>query len=366
MDHKDTLRFDVTRGAAAIVVLLTHIAQAFIWRFYGATSWMDMAGGWAARFAVLAFFLLSGRLIVGSIISNVKRTGHFDAVDYFLNRIARIYPPFLLAVVLAIAVVAVIQLFELPGSNGSPLGSLRATGLSFTFDEVLKSLALYGGLTTIDGPLWTLYIEVKLYIAAGGLALLIFGRGALTKAGGASLIAFAIWTGVDHYRFWFFVVIWCFGAITNLPAAKSTASFLGIALVAIFFCQVTRGYPSYIDGSMGTLVQSTGCAVIAYALLVRDWSEVRFPYWLVKTGDFSYTLYVIHFPVLALCLSISLKINGSSLALAGAAALLCAATALLLAMFGARLLEDAAANKKVLLRWLMASRSVATSNRSLP
>ncbi|OKO68560.1 hypothetical protein AC629_42040 [Bradyrhizobium sp. NAS80.1] len=52
---------------AAIIVPVAHTAQCFVWRLYGAGSYLEMASGRAARFAVLAFFLLSGRLITASI-----------------------------------------------------------------------------------------------------------------------------------------------------------------------------------------------------------------------------------------------------------------------------------------------------------
>ena len=162
MDRKNTLRFDATRGVAALVVLVAHVAQTFAWRLYGDGSWFEMALGWAARFAVLVFFLLSGRLIVASIASNVRRNGYFDATDYLLSRVARLYPPFLFAISLAVGVVAIVHIFGLPGANGTPLGSLRASGLHFTTSEIVRSLLLYNGMTVVDGPLWTLYIEVKL------------------------------------------------------------------------------------------------------------------------------------------------------------------------------------------------------------
>jgi len=129
-----------------------------------------MAFGWSARFAVLVFFLLSGRLITASIASNIRKGKYFDSADYFLNRVCRIYPPLLFAIFLVMAVVAVVHLFALPGANGSQLGTLRASGLWFTPTELVQSILIYDGLTIVDGPLWSLYVEVKLYIVAGGIA----------------------------------------------------------------------------------------------------------------------------------------------------------------------------------------------------
>ncbi|WP_354100494.1 acyltransferase [Bradyrhizobium sp. S3.9.2] len=342
------LHFDVVRGVAAIVVLGAHVAQAFLWRLYGAGSWADMASGWAARFAVLAFFLLSGRLIVASIGSNIRRNGSFDPIDYLLNRIARLYPPLLFAIVLTVAVVVTIQLFGLPGSKGSSLGTLRASGISLRLTELVQSLLLYNGLTIADGPLWTLYIEVKLYIAAAGGAMLTFGRNLAARAIGCALVLFAVWTGIDHHRFCFFAVIWCLGAFTNLPGARNPGIFLAASTAAVALCYMTPGYSDYIDGSFGTLAQAIGCAGIAYGLLVWNGEGFDFPAWLVKTGDFSYTLYVTHFPILALALSISLAISDKSFVVAGLAAFLASAAALVLSVCAASRLEDTAAFKRAL------------------
>ncbi|GAA0029521.1 acyltransferase family protein [Bradyrhizobium ottawaense] len=359
MDRKNTLRFDATRGVAALVVLVAHVAQTFAWRLYGDGSWLEMALGWAARFAVLIFFLLSGRLIVASIASNVRRNGYFDATDYLLSRVARLYPPFLFAISLAVGVVAIVHIFGLPGANGTPLGSLRASGLHFTASEILRSLLLYNGMTVVDGPLWTLYIEVKLYVAAGGAAMLAFSRAPAARLIGAAVVLFAVLTGIDHHRFWFFASVWCLGAITNLPAARKPKILLPVGAAAVLLCYAAPGYPDYIDNPRGTLIQAAGCVATAYALLVRNWGEVNFPNWLLRSGDFSYTLYVSHFPILAIGLSLSLQFDQASAVVAVLAALCSAAAALLFAFIGAPLLENTTATKRTLKRWLTAEPSWA-------
>ncbi|WFU75665.1 acyltransferase [Bradyrhizobium sp. CB2312] len=348
MDHKNTAHFDVVRGVAAIFVLAAHVAQAFLWRHYGAGSWADLASGWAARFAVLAFFLLSGRLIVASIVSNVRRNGSFDPIDYFLNRIARLYPPLLFAIALSAAVVATIHLCGLPGSQGSSLGTLRPSGISLRLTDLVQSLLIYNGLTIANGPLWTLYIEVKLYIAASGGAMLTFGRNLPARMIGCALVLFAVSTGIDHHRFCFFAVIWCLGAFTNLPGARKPGIFLAASTAAVALCYMTPGYSDYIDGSFGTLAQSIGCAAIAYGLLVWNGEGCDFPRWLLKTGDFSYTFYVTHFPILALALSISLAISDKSFVVAGLAAFLASAAALGLSACAASRLEDTPKIKRAL------------------
>lgn len=352
LDSANTRRFDVMRGVAAIVVLLAHAAQAFAWRLYGAGSYLDMTSGWGARFAVLAFFLLSGRLITASIATNIKRNGAFDSMDYFLSRIARLYPPLLFAIALVLGVVAIIQIFGLPGFDGTALGTLRPSGMSFTAGELFKCLLLYDGMTGVDGPLWTLYIEAKLYVAAAGFSMLLSCHRTAIRLAGLVLVLLVLWTGPNHYRFWFFAIVWCLGALTNIRAASNPYAFVSIWSAVALACVLMSVPVDYIDRPAGTLVQILGCAAIAYTLLVHDWAEIDFPSWLGRTGDFSYTLYVSHFPILALLLSLSLAIAPSSAVVAGIAALLSIALALLIAIIAARSLEQPRKFKQALNQWL--------------
>ncbi|MGO4510835.1 hypothetical protein AB4Z51_27865 [Bradyrhizobium sp. 2TAF36] len=79
--------------------------------------------------------------------------------------------------------------------------------------------------------------------------MLTFGRNLQARAIGYALVVFAVWTGIDHRRFWFLAVIWCLGAFTNLPSAKKPGIFLAASTAAVALCYMTPGYPDYIDGS---------------------------------------------------------------------------------------------------------------------
>ncbi len=234
-------------------------------------SWIEYVSGSLARGAVLAFFVLSGLLITRSIAANIRRNGFFEPNDYLVSRIARIYPPFLIALVITVGVVAIVQSFNLPGAN-SPLGQLRPHGLTYEYSELWKSALLYNGMIAANGPLWSLYIEVNLYLVAMGVALTARGRSLIFRALGIAVFVAALYLGRDHLGYWFFGLIWVFGAVLNLPQIKRPAVF---AVVGILVTTATLLIPpfepeSYIDGSRFSLiVQIFSCLVFAAGYLYR-------------------------------------------------------------------------------------------------
>lgn len=126
-------KFDMIRGIASIAVLLSHVAQTFLYRLLGVQHPFAHICGTLAHQAVLVFFLLSGYLITLSIVANVRRNGGLDVLEYLAARIARIYPPLIGAILIVLLVSAIIHGLALPGSQhyGVP-GDLYAVRSQFS------------------------------------------------------------------------------------------------------------------------------------------------------------------------------------------------------------------------------------------
>jgi len=351
MQH-EVSRYNLARGVAALVVFVAHLSQVFIWPVLPPDSWFIYAAGISARAAVLAFFVLSGLLITKSIIGNVKRNGYFDPIDYLTSRIARIYPPFILALAVTIGVAALIGHFGLPGGAG-PLGQLRPGGVVYEKGEVVKALLLYGGLTGVNGPLWTLYIEVKLYLLAMGVAMVWASKSAMIRiAGGATvgLVAF-FWVSKADVGFWFFAAVWTFGASLNI-GRRPYVVLSGAALILYACAFQPFDVTSYIDGSKaGLMAQAFGCIIFAFAYLLPRYAEHRWNRYLIKTADYSYTLYVMHFPLLALGLSISIFLGLTSPLGAALSLAVTAAATLSITMMVAPFVENDKRFKLSILNW---------------
>ena len=82
------------------------------------------------------------------------------------------------------------------------------------------------------------------------------------------------------------------------------------------------------------------CLFYAHVLLVSNGLELNYPNTIRRTGDFSYTLYVVHFPILVLCLSLALPMIGSSWTLSILAQICAAVLAICVAIVVAPTLEN--------------------------
>jgi peptidoglycan/LPS O-acetylase OafA/YrhL len=315
-------KFDVLRGTAAIVVLLSHAVTTFIEPFLGPAHPLVRVSDALARHAVLIFFLLSGYLITRSILANIRRHRTFDAVDYLAARVARIYPPLIGAICVAIGVWTVIHFFGLPGSYpyGRPgdLFTVRET-FDLSVKDVASALVMQNGMLGADGPLWTLYFEFHLYLIAMFATLAVAGHRLLWPYLAAAAAILAYYAARDT-AFLPFAIVWCMGSIyalrprdigrwTRLPTLAAAA-----ALVACGLFLPKAWAVDYPDIWVGYLVQLAACLVYARVVFLDNRFGAFAPAILARTAAFSYSLYVIHFPLLLLSYSLTQAWLAGSLA----------------------------------------------------
>lgn len=126
----------------------------------------------------MVFFLVSGYLITASILKNIHRnSGQFDLLSYSASRVSRIYQPLIFSVLLCLVIYLVINVFSLPGGQApyGLLGDLYSARVTYEvrMRDFLGLLLMKDGFLQANGPLWSLYIEWRIYIAAGCGALLV-------------------------------------------------------------------------------------------------------------------------------------------------------------------------------------------------
>ena len=300
-------RLDALRGLMAILVLFSHVSQILLWRLTGEQSLMVVVAKVAGRGAVIVFFLLSGYLITRSIRQNIARHGQFVVMDYVTARLARIYPPLIGAVLLCGLVWGIIHGLNLPGAvqYGLP-GDLYAVRDRFSIipEDLYSTLIMQAGLIGANGSLWTLYLEVHLYTAVLAIAAWrVKGLGPrllclVAGAAGAWAMRFAI----PFAGFWLIG-----GAFELWPQTRKAGLAIG-AGAALITLTLLIMHPALfglqMDTSSGKLVELAPTLMVA-ALIFAAPPHWRTPNWLSRTGDFSYSLYVIHRPLLMLTLSLT-------------------------------------------------------------
>jgi peptidoglycan/LPS O-acetylase OafA/YrhL len=284
--------FDLIRFTLAGIVVLSHIhvlsqdtRLAFLSRFL------------SPDIAVKGFFVVSGYLILRSW------DGSTGFGDYAAKRARRIYPAYAV-IVLCCALLGAL-LTTLPVSRYFSLQWLRYLGANLVFLNFLAPTlpGVFAGNpeATVNGALWTLKIEVMFYVAVPILAWLIHRYGAVAVSVTIYVASVAYSLGMlhlgditGHHIFWTLA--------HQLPGQLSF--FMGGALLYYKENTVRRWLLPGAALSIGLL--AVGGPVIDPVLrpillsLTVIYFATAFPYLgnFGRFGDFSYGIYIIHFPVL--------------------------------------------------------------------
>lgn len=319
----ESQRIAAVRGMAAVTVCIAHAMQVFLFPLIGLAHPIAHAAGLAASYAVGVFFFVSGYVIAFSVAARRTPDG-LDVLEFAQARAKRILPPFLSAVAMTVVVATVINGFGLYGSEAFRLpGDLAVVRerASISASEVLWTLSLSfnlipntGEQLTLNGPLWSLSYEVWLYAIAG------LGSSHDRRARLLALALLAVPVLSGNRLFLTFACVWGMGfavgswattyALDRVP--RRTLAALGTFAIAAMLTtmaavnalsQLLSPYSS-LTGRLAFVTGTLGLSL----LLTAFWRSRQRPFPLIRRsaglGDISYTLYVMHFPLLILCYSI--------------------------------------------------------------
>lgn len=316
---------DAVRGAAALLVAAGHAWQVFLLPFTGKSIGMTIMGG-LATWSVAVFFMLSGMLIGGSIRNRIS-AGAFSLREYALSRFLRIYPPLIVAVLVSIFCVLVISVFDLYGADAylleGDLGSARGNA-AIDWWSVLTTLTLTyqlipgHGFIFFNGPLWSLSFEAWMY-ALAGLASFAVVRGSLVCwLATAILVYIMLFVSITaHPPFWAVGLIWGFGFLYGWGGKTGMFLFTKrkqLGAVALVIClavantEFLQFLPAPYNGVQQHIFYVSFSAVV-FCGLISLLQSVRFEksavcQTLASAAAYSYTLYLLHFPLFLLSLSI--------------------------------------------------------------
>jgi peptidoglycan/LPS O-acetylase OafA/YrhL len=281
-----------------------------------------------ATYAVIAFFIVSGFMIFLSVSSHRDETGKFDVQSFFRARLLRIYPPLLAAVLISMMVYWVITGLDLHGAQSYRLGDelfLSRERVAFEWERLIPTLLLLYNVfpnttppLSIDGPLWTLSFEWWFYMFAMACAGTRSRRPALF--GWVPLVALLALFGrqPSGTLFWVLFLIWHGGFLLGYLYAHGrlesprTIPICG-ALIAVFIGAIAaiggdRTIEHVIEplqrlGNRAHHVMMFMAFILTAALAIAIRCRIRGRF-LVSTAEFSYTLYLVHYPLLLLAFSL--------------------------------------------------------------
>lgn len=277
------------------------------------------------------FFVISGFLITGHLLSELERTGRVRLAAFYARRIRRLLPAALTVVLVTLIGVWMLLPFTRWTDN-----ALQALASVFYVENwALASLSVnysaHNAAASAVQHYWSLSVEEQFYlvwpllIIAAAAAALRWGRGGglrrvllvvVAVVAALSFLAAVVYTMTSPAQAYFvtFTRAWQFAAgaaIALLPAgfvgrlnmlaasALALAGFVGIAVAAFVFGPQTP-YP----GTAALL------PVLATAAVIIAGTGRRAPLWGVSTltdarpvqwlGDVSYSLYLWHWPLIVL------------------------------------------------------------------
>jgi peptidoglycan/LPS O-acetylase OafA/YrhL len=191
----DWAQLNTARLVLAYIVVLGHAVQIFLASTQSVPQSIMEVAGTAAWDAVLCFFVISGLVIGRSLIQKSQQSTDWLFIEFFVRRVARIYPPLLISILCTLVLVVVVKSIGLSEYRGFATNPARN---SFVYDLqgvwiAVLTFGFRGGLTGIaNGPLWSLALEMRLYVILGLAAQALFGRSAPVRVGAAVLGGYAI------------------------------------------------------------------------------------------------------------------------------------------------------------------------------
>ncbi len=311
------------RFLAALHVVAFHYAPR-----EGLPAWLNqlLDGG---PNSVTLFFILSGFVLAYSYLG-AKDTARVERRAFWVARFARVYPVYLLGLVLITPAVVDTALRTAGGLTNEVLWKLSSSGLAaFTLTQAWGPQVA----CVWNCPGWSLSVEAFFYLLFPLLSLAVIraGRHGLWAAAAATLgvtaIATTLWVLVDR---WLAVSpappfgpdTWLQVAAYN-PVLRLPQFLLGVVLGRLFSQRVSEGRGAGHAAPAQALVG----AVASLAIFVAPWSGRALAFkdlalmptfalllwglaygsgplarllerpWAVRLGEASYALYILHSPL---------------------------------------------------------------------
>ena len=314
------INLNMVRALSGFVVVFSHFFQLFVMPVEGRSFGINLALA-SSEYAVLTFFTLSGFLIALSINRNILSHGYFAWKEYFISRVARIYPALIASVFLCLFLYGILRLLGMVGPDSLNRVSdvYPASRSEFTMSkfEILSTLiqaysfgpgGYIGGYINANGPLWSLSYEVGFYLAAGLLMTVISGREIARFLSAICFVGLVLGSiQFEKFLFFHYGTIWALGVglffvLERMNRPRNQTSFLtkGDWVLSLLFLLLTITNILFsLTGIEGSFIENYASSFLITALLfglTRLRSSISSG--LAQMADSTYTLYLFHFPMM--------------------------------------------------------------------
>lgn len=283
---------DGLRALAIVAVMLHHLVP------------MSFNGGY---FGVTVFFVLSGYLITGLLMTEWDQRGGIDFRAFYTRRALRLYPA-LLAVVVVFTLVA--ALVGHPGLSNQQFLVGDGTSLVYVNDFIQAAGALGGGAQWF-APTWSLGVEEQFYLLWPIVLLVVLRRADRQRVLSWLIVAAVaaatlypatvrlVGTGWMYYSplgSLLPLMAGCGAAFTRRRTSPIVAALAGALLVATMLEAPFVTDPSLWNGFIQAVTLAS-VGVLLFLTRPGGWAPMR---WgpLVWLGRRSYGVYLIHMPML--------------------------------------------------------------------
>lgn len=307
-----SLLMNLLRGVASLQVAAAHLRAEVYPGLRGleepGLAYMALAffTGFAHQ-AVMVFFLISGWLVGGSLLDKIGQSRALRA--YAIDRATRLWTVLVptLVIMIGIGLITGAATTE-PAGFGSPGEFSAGTFVGNLLGLQTITVERFGG----NYPLWSLANETWYYIQFPLLLMIFTGRGLFQQAACAALLALTVaWL---PYVMTLYFGIWLLGAAFSRIRVDSS---FGMRMLLLAFAVVLSVYYRINGVNDDILPESFGqdliCTLPVVVLLAAMHMPIgpspilqrvaSFGKWL---SEFSFTLYVLHVPVIDLLQHIGL------------------------------------------------------------
>jgi peptidoglycan/LPS O-acetylase OafA/YrhL len=296
---------DGLRGVSAQAVFVAHLLP-FTVPAYG-TGRIAAVLGALAQLAVVTFFVLSGYVIATSLVRRAA-DGRFNLLEFGIRRLARIWPPFIASLLLIAALVVAIQAGAELRSFGTVVRLPEQSAFAWLRAIGLYSSAGHDIVAVFNSPVWSLRLEVRLYVIAG-IAMVAWVAGGLVRWLAVAVAAYLVLQLARLAYGLPSLAIFAAGALAAVaghggqappePLSRLTAAVAPLLFIAILGAAAFE-LPGRRPADIALHVVYGAVLAAALPRLARPLpaSSGRLARGLCATGDYSYTLYILHLPLL--------------------------------------------------------------------